>query len=135
MKDTSSHLLKNTLLINAVFSLTCGLACLIFADYLSRLTAIPSWILYALGVGLLIFAADVALTATRTPLNPLFAKIIIGADIAWVVASVAVLIFFGSHLTLSGQVLIELVAIAVAVLATVQAVGLRQMREAAQLTG
>lgn len=134
MKDTSSRLLKNTLLINAVFSLTSGLACLIFADFLSPLTAIPSWILYALGVGLLIFAADVALTATRTPINPLFAKIIIGADIAWVVASVGVLIFFGSHLTLPGQVLIELIAIAVAVLATVQAVGLRQMREAAQLT-
>lgn len=58
MKDTSSRLLKNTLLINAVFSLTSGLACLIFADFLSPLTAIPSWILYALGVGLLIFAAD-----------------------------------------------------------------------------
>ncbi|USG62875.1 hypothetical protein NBZ79_07785 [Sneathiella marina] len=134
MKDRSPRLLKTSLLINAAFSLTSGLACLVFADILSPWTAIPSWILYSLGVGLLLFAADVALTATRTPINPLFAKIIIGADIAWVMASVGVLIFFGSLLTLPGQLLIELVAIAVAVLATVQAVGLRQMRDVAQLT-
>ncbi|MEH6526783.1 MAG: hypothetical protein V7723_11980 [Sneathiella sp.] len=134
MKDTSSHLLKTSLLINAVFSATSGVACLLFADSLSPWTAIPSWILYSLGVGLLIFAADVAVTATRDPLNPLFAKIIVGSDIAWVVASVGVLIFFGAQLTLAGQLLIELVAIVVAVLATVQAVGLRQMRDAAQAT-
>jgi hypothetical protein len=124
MKDASSMLLKNSLLINAVFSLTSGVICLLVADPLSTLTAIPTWIFYTLGIGLTVFAVDVALTATRRQINLLFARIIVLADIAWVIASIGVLVFMGSHLTLAGQLLIELVAIAVAVLATVQVVGL-----------
>lgn len=134
MKENPSQLLKTALLINATFSFGCGLVCLLFADFLSPWTAIPTWILYCVGAGLLIFAADVAVTATRISIRPFSAKLIIGADVGWVLASVGILIFFGSHLTLPGQLLIELIAIAVAVLATVQAVGLRQMRDATEAT-
>ena len=122
-----SNLLRNTLLINAGSSLLFGGAALAFADPLAQWTGIASWILYVLGAGLVLFAADVAWTATRNPINPLFAKAIIAADVAWVVGSGLSLLLFSGRLTVPGQWTIELIAIAVAVLAILQTVGLRRL--------
>jgi hypothetical protein len=122
-----SYLLRNTLLINAGTSLLTGGVALAFADPLARWTGIAPWILYTLGVGLVLFAADVAWTATRNPINPLFAKLIIAADVAWVVGSGLSLLWFQDRLTTEGSWLIEILAIAVAVLAAVQTVGLKRL--------
>jgi uncharacterized membrane-anchored protein len=127
MNRKQSSLLKTSLLVNAGFSLVSGLASLAFAGTIAARTGIPSWILYALGVGLLIFAADVAFTATRKPINLLFAKLIIGADALWIICSLIVLGISPAALTFEGQLLIELVAIAVAVIATLQTVGVKRL--------
>lgn len=127
MKQASSQLLKSALLINAGFSILCGLVCLLIADSLAQIMGIAPWMLYVLGIGLLLFAADAAYTATRSPINLLFAKLITGADVLWVLGSVVILIFFPGSLTFNGQLILELVAIAVAVIATVQAVGIKQL--------
>ena len=126
MKETS-NLLRNTLLTDAGTSLLLGGATLLFADPLADWTGIASWILYALGVGLLLFAADVALTATRDPINPLFVKVIIAANVAWVVGSGFALLLTSGRLTVEGQWVVEILAIAVAVLTGLQAVGLKRL--------
>lgn len=122
-----SNLLRNTLLINAGSSLLFGGAAIAFAGPLAQWTGIASWILYVLGAGLVLFAADVAWTATRNPVNPLFAKAIIAADVAWVVGSGLSLLIFSGSLTVQGQWTIELIAVAVAVFAVLQTVGLRRL--------
>ena len=122
-----SNLLRNTLLINAGSSLLFGGAALAFADPLAQWTGIASWILYVLGAGLVLFAADVAWTATRDPINPLFAKAIIAADVAWVAGSGLSLLLFSDRLTTLGQWSIELIALAVAAFAVLQTVGLRRL--------
>ncbi|PHQ70594.1 MAG: hypothetical protein COB93_05095 [Sneathiella sp.] len=127
MTNNATSLLGTALLMNAVFSGVTGLACLLFADTIVPWTGIASWILYALGVGLLIFAADVAFTATRAPINLVFAKLIIVSDAAWVVGSILLLIFFSGLLTFNGQLIVELIAIIVAVFATVQSVGVSRL--------
>lgn len=124
-----SNLLRNTLLINAGTSLLTGGAALAFADPLARWTGMAEWILYTLGVGLVLFAADVAWTATRKKINPLFAKLIIAADVAWVVGSGLSLLLFQNRLTVEGSWMVELLAIAVAVLAAVQTVGLKRLAD------
>ncbi len=127
MKQTSPQLLKSALLINAGFSVLCALICLLFASSLAHIMGIAPWMLYTLGVGLLLFAADATFTATRPRINLMFAKLITGADVLWVVGSVVILIFFPGSLTFNGQLIVELVAIAVAVIATLQAVGIKQL--------
>ncbi|MCF8467215.1 MAG: hypothetical protein K9G33_07410 [Sneathiella sp.] len=76
---------------------------------------------------MLLFAADVALTATRENINPLFVKVIIAANVAWVVGSGIALLFYSGSLTVEGQWVVEIIAIAVAVLAGLQAVGLKRL--------
>jgi len=49
-------------------------------------------ILLAVGVGLVIFAADVAWVATRDNLNRSYATTIAIADVIWVVGSVVILV-------------------------------------------
>lgn len=127
MKDNRSHLLRIALLTDAGASLICGGAALVLADPLTHWTGIASWILYALGVGLAIFAADVALTATRDPINRFFVKVIIAANVAWVGGSVLVLLLYSDRLTMIGQLMVEVIAIFVATVTTVETVGLKRL--------
>ncbi|MZR31996.1 hypothetical protein [Sneathiella litorea] len=125
--SVKSYLLRNTLLINAGTSLLTGGVALAFADPLARWTGIAPWILYTLGVGLVLFAADVAWTGTQKNINPLFARLIIAADVAWVVGSGLSLHLFQDRLTTEGSWVVEILAIAVAVLAVLQTVGLKRL--------
>jgi len=124
-----SNILRNALLFDAGASLLTGGAALAFAGPLAHWTGIASWILYALGAGLVLFAADVAYTATRKMINPLFVKLIIVANVAWVIGSGLSLFLFQSRLTFEGMLVIELLAVAVALLTAVEAVGLRRLGE------
>ncbi len=123
-----ANILRNTLLIDAGASLLAGVAALLFAPPLAQITGIAPWILYVLGAGLVIFAADVALVATRKKINPLFVKAIIAANIAWVIGSGLVLYIYQDRLTFEGMLVIELLAVAVALLTAVEAVSLRRLR-------
>ncbi|MCG8671312.1 MAG: hypothetical protein MI867_18040 [Pseudomonadales bacterium] len=103
--------LKNVLLSNAMFSVFCGILLIIAAEQIANLMGgHPEWIYLALGVGLILFAADVAFVATRKTINPLFAKMILWADIGWVVASIALLAFAHSLFSMSGLMAILAIA-------------------------
>lgn len=120
--------LRNTLFANAVFSGLGGAFCLIAAGPLTQFLGLTeTYILYTVGVVLLVFAADVALTARQKPINPLFAKLIIAADLSWVIASFVVSFAFTNLVSFEGSLLIEGVALVVLGFAVAQTIGLKQL--------
>lgn len=129
MKSSHTNFLKNTLLANAAFSGTGGLACLVVNSMLTEFIGLADGVyLYVLGAGLILFAADVAYTATRNPVNTFFVKMIIGADIAWVVGSFLLTALMPHLFSFYGIILIEFVAIDVAIFAILQSIGFKRMQ-------
>lgn len=115
MKD---RLLRNALLTNAGFSGVTGAVAVALGGPMEDAFGPPTWSLRALGAGLLVFAMVVANEA-RAPGHPGTWKII-GADLVWVVAAAIVIAVSPEWLTRSGQVVVALVTVAVAVLAAAQ---------------
>lgn len=129
MKSSPTSFLKNTLLANAVFSGIGGLACLVVNPVLTEFMGLADGVyLYFLGIGLILFAADVAYTATRNPMNRIYVKMIIGADIGWVVGSFLLTALMPHLFSFSGVILIEFVAIDVAIFAILQSIGFKRMQ-------
>ena len=114
--------LKRALAANAAFSAITGLGALALAERLAESLGPPTWALRALGGGLLAFAVLVALEA-RTPART-NTKQIIAADLAWVVAAIAIIWSAPSWLTGTGRIVVAGVTLIVAALATAQWRGL-----------
>jgi hypothetical protein len=66
----------------------------------------------------------------RTPIHEPEARLAVGADIAWVVGSVALVAFDPLGLTLAGRVAVIVIALCVADFALLQALGLGRLRRA-----
>ncbi len=129
MKNTSPALLKNTLLANAIFSSLGGILCITSNDLLTGFMGISDGLyLYIVGVGLIIFGIDVAFTATRKSINPFFVKMIIGADVAWVITSFLITALMPQLFSFNGIVLIEFIALDVAIFAILQGIGLQRIK-------
>lgn len=83
------------------------------------------WLLPAIGVGLIGFAATVAFQATRQVISAMQVKSIVLQDLIWVVGSTLVLIFDLGELTTVGKAIVVVIAIAVADFALFQWLGLK----------
>lgn len=128
MRNTSPALLKNTLLANAVFSSLGGILCIAANGLLTEFMGLADGLyLYIVGAGLIIFGIDVAFTATRKAINPLFVKMIIGADVAWVITSFLITALLPQLFNFNGIVLIEFIALDVAIFAILQGIGLKRV--------
>jgi len=87
----SAQRLRNTLRVNAATSMAAGLALSVAPETLDRVlgTGHAGWV-RVVGVGLVVFATDVAVVAgTRASNLTRWSSVIIGADLAWVATSVA----------------------------------------------
>ena len=123
------RLLKNTLITNASTSLLCGLGMAIFpTETASIMGSLPPWVYQAIGVGLVLFAADVYLVALQRTINPTFAGLICWADIMWVTASLGIVVFAPELFSTEGTTLILLIGMMVGVFAFLQRQGLKQVR-------
>lgn len=130
MRNTSPALLKYTLLANAAFSGLGGILCITANGFLTEFMGISEGVyLYILGVGLIIFGIDVAFTATRKTINPLFVKMIIGADVVWIIASFLITALMPQLFGFNGIVLIQFIALDVAVFAILQGIGLQRIKK------
>jgi hypothetical protein len=99
--------LRNALLFNAVFSFACGVALLATPHAIAALLGeVPVMLCQILGVGLVLFAAEVAWVGTRKPVSRLLAKLITAADVAWVAGSVVLVVAAAGFLSFWGQILI-----------------------------
>jgi len=119
-------LLRRALLSNSAFSALSGVVMIAAATPLSKLMGIPqTWIMAALGFGLLVFAAEVFRHARGRRVGGPETRCIIALDIGWVILSVALIVALRDLLSAEARGLIAIVAIAVAGFATAQYLGLK----------
>jgi hypothetical protein len=121
-------LLRNTLVGNALFSVTTGLISFVDAAPLAEWMGLGSpWLLRVLGVGLLLFGAEVGWIALRSADLRQAGRVILALDVAWVVASILLLSAGWLALTEAGFWTVVIVADMVACLAVLEYIGLRRL--------
>ena len=138
MNASSDRLLRRTLWGNAAFSVISGAGLAIFAGPFARAAAHApvevagldfAIVLELLGLGVIAFGALCAWVASRSALAEGWARMIFGADLAWVAASVLVLALPASWTT-AGIAGIGVVALIVADIAILEYLGLRRLGSA-----
>ncbi|HJV80841.1 hypothetical protein [Noviherbaspirillum sp.] len=122
----SSSFLRRVLLADALTSFGTGLLLTLDAGFLAPLLGLPSALLRAAGLILLPFAALVAYVGTREPVSPHWVWAVILGNALWVIDSIALLLSGWITPTLAGMAFVATQALAVAVLAELEYVGLRK---------
>jgi hypothetical protein len=123
-----SLFLKRVLWFDAATCLVTGTVMLAAAGTVERLLAIPAPLSAALGVVLLAFGAAVAWVGTRPYLLRPAVWAIVLLNALWAIESVLALAFGWLEPNVPGRVFVIGQAIAVAVIAELQFVGLRRSR-------
>ena len=126
---TPASFVRRVLLSNAAFGLASGLVCLLWAQALATALGLAQpWIVSGLGVGLLLFAGELAWIALQAPENRRALTTIFALDVAWVIASVILLFSGWAPPTPVGTWVVIMVADIVAVFAVLEFIGLRRLR-------
>ena len=115
-----SSRLPRILMFDAATCVVMGVALLAASEPLGRLLALPASLLFYAGFALLPIAAFVAWVAMRRPVFPAGTWLVIVGNVAWVIASVAVLTLPIIAPNLLGAVFVLAQAAAVAVLAAME---------------
>lgn len=128
MLTNNSSLLKTALLVDGAVSFLLGIICLLFSKAIAGFLGIPaSWIILALGMGVIVYAIELFLAARAEPVNLGIAKFATYGNLAWVLAS-AVLIFANLlPFPTTGKWAFAVLADVVLVLAIFQYLGLRRL--------
>lgn len=122
--------LRAALAANLGFSTLCALALIVAGPDIARgIGALPAWLMTALGIGLLGFAASIAAVLARLRVG--LALLISGLDLLWVAATLP-LIAVPGLLTTQGKVVVVVVAAIVGLLGMLQLRGIRTILAAGQ---
>lgn len=124
----SDGLLRLALRLDAVASGALGLLAVAAAPALDDLLGIEPSVLRPIGIFLVLFAAAVAVIASRPRIGPAAAWTVIGVNALWVIDSVAVVATGWLDLTGLGIAFVLVQAAAVAFFADLQFMGLRRTR-------
>jgi len=100
-------------LINAAFAAVTGVAAVAAPGAIGQLTAIPGWLLVPLGVGLLLFAADLLYLVATGRMSRGWSALISLMDFAWVGGTLLVLGVFAHALTAAGALVLGLTGLVV----------------------
>jgi hypothetical protein len=122
----TASFLRGALVLDAAISGTTGVVMLLGAGALESLLSVPAALLRYAGVSLLPFAAALVYLSTRQKVPPSSVRTVIAANVAWVVASVGLLLSGRIEPNAWGVAVILLQAIAVAGFADVQYIALRR---------
>ena len=121
-----TRLLRNTLTVNAVATAASGAAMALGAVPLAPLVGLPGpWPLFAFGAALVAFALYVWRVG-REPVDLVQARAVFVMDVAYVVASFALVAGWPQLLSPLGRLGVALLADVVAVFALLELVGLRR---------
>lgn len=126
-----TNLLRQSLVADALISGATGLLMLLGAGVLDDLLAIPAALMRGAGLSLLPFAAALLHLARREQLPPPAIGAVIAINVAWVAASLLLLVSGWIAPNGLGIAFVVAQAVAVAVFAEVQYLGLRRSRAAA----
>lgn len=126
-EQTDHVLLRRTLIANTLFSGTAGVAMALFSNPIASLmgVAAPEFVLFV-GIGLIMFAAFVGMSAREVPLNRTKGWAIFWMDVLWVDASILLLLTNALNLSTAGNILVLVAAFGVADFAFFEWLGLRR---------
>jgi len=120
--------LRNILLLNGVSSGATGLGLVIFAQPISGLFGVSQLQpFYGTGIFLILFAALVLYESRKNPIEASRVLFITTLDMAWVLASAAIVLLGLFDLSLIGYIAISAIAIWVAAMAYFQSKGIKQV--------
>ncbi len=121
-------MLRRTIQADSVFSLLGGLLLLIDSELIATLIGLPWSLAFVIvGIGLIGYAALLFLAARRTPLDRRQALGFLVADVAWVLASVVIVLDGLVPLSTAGFWGVLIIADIVAVFAVLKYIGLRRL--------
>lgn len=127
---SDNNLLLRALTLNAIFSGFSALLMFIAGGWLAAQFALESAIpIYAIAGFLAVFAFQLTVIVRTKNIRTWEITSIIVGDIAWVVASVAIVILYYRTITPAALVLVDLVAVAVLFFAVMQIRGLKRYRK------
>ena len=113
--------LKNILLLNATSSGFAGIVLALGAPLFKNLFGLPELLPFIfVGVFLSLFALFVLFVARAEKINFRLVQLIIALDVAWVLASIMVVVLTASSMTIWGTLITLGVAIWVALMAVLQ---------------
>ena len=123
-------LLSKAMKENAIFSGLAGLVLIVGASGLDGWLGVDAWLLAAIGLGLVVYAADLMWWSRSPRWLVTGGRMAVVADLGWVVAA-AGLIAFTAVLTTRGEATLALVSVVIAALAAAQWLGLRKLAASA----
>ncbi len=124
--ENKTSLLSKAMTKNAIFSRLAGLVLIVGASGLDGWLGVDAWLLAAIGLGLVVYAADLMWWSRSSQWLVTGGRMAVVADIGWVVAATA-LIAFTAVLTSQGEAALALVSVVIAALAGAQWLGLRKL--------
>ncbi len=124
--DIRNSLLSRAMLDNALFSGLTGLVLIVGAAGLDSWLGISAWLLVGLGIGLLVYAADLVWWSRSERWLVTGGRMAVLADTGWAVAAAA-LIAFTAVLTTQGELALAAVSLIVAAFGAAQWQGLRRL--------
>lgn len=128
-----SRLLRISLLSNALFSTLSGLCLVIASGPIASLIGLDlPVVLTVVGTSLLLFAVGLTTNGLRSRVRQSEVKLAIALDSAWVVASVGIIL--AGVLSTTGDWTVAIVADVVLLLAYLQFMGLRKLRQPVNVT-
>jgi hypothetical protein len=125
-RHEASPLLRRTLLVDATVSGVTGLAMLLGATALEEVLGLPVALARGAGIALLPFAALVFQLSRRQQVPRASVVTVIAVNVAWVVASLALVVAGGVGLTGLGAGFVLAQALGVAAFAALQYAGLQR---------
>lgn len=128
--DDRAGLLRAALRADALATGLAGPVLIAGAPALDDWLGVPAALLVVLGVLFVGWLAGLWALAARPHPRRALVRVVIGANLAWVVASVLVIATDALSLTTAGTVVVALLAAAVAVFADLQLLGLRRVARA-----
>jgi hypothetical protein len=129
--DDPSGLVRLALRLDAVASGALGLLALAAGPTLDALLGTPPAVLWPVGLFLVAYAAVLWVAASRSRVNLPFVGVVIAGNALWAVASVMIVAGGWWALTSLGVAVVLAQAVAVALFAELQFVGVRRARSAA----
>lgn len=126
---SSPRFLRSVLWLDAATGVATGALQLLLTAWLARLLGLPETLLEVSGWAIFGYVALIGFIATRQFVSAGLVWLLIGANLLWVAACLALL--FGDWVTptLAGKVFIAVQAVAVGLLADLQWAGLRKVAQ------
>ena len=125
-----TQFLKRVLMLDAASCLAMGAALALGASALEPLTGLPQALLFGAGAALVPIGLFILWVGTRQAIHPLFVYLIVVGNLLWSLESLMVIGATGT-ITAVGTAFVAVQAAAVAAMASLEWIGVRNARRAA----